>query len=115
MRSDSLGTLYSSSWSISSQLTINLKISYQTIKREFIKTIQDPADIKKIVFKFMDSAANEILAIFPTVKTLERYRHEGVIEFLNEAAAQPNVSIRTLTANIHESKDTYPLLTYYFV
>jgi two-component system, OmpR family, sensor histidine kinase VicK len=77
------------------------------IKREFIETIQDPADIEKLVFKLMDSAAHEILAIFPTVKTTKRYRHGGVIEFLNEAAAQRNVSIRILAANDQESKEQY--------
>jgi two-component system, OmpR family, sensor histidine kinase VicK len=56
------------------------------VKREFIETIQDPANIEKLVFKLMDSAAHEILAIFPTVKTFERYQHEGIIEFLNKAA-----------------------------
>jgi two-component system, OmpR family, sensor histidine kinase VicK len=52
----------------------------------------------------MDSAAHEISAIFPTVKTFERYRHEGVIELPNRAATQRNVSVRVLTANDHESK-----------
>ena len=74
------------------------------IKREFIETIQDPADIKKLVFKLMDSATHEISAIFPTVKTLERYRHEGVVQFLTEAATQRNVSVRVLAANDYESK-----------
>ena len=73
-------------------------------KREYIETIQDPSDIKKLVFKLMESAAQEILAIFPTVKTVERYRHEGVREFLNKAATQRNVSIRVLAVSDHESK-----------
>ncbi len=74
------------------------------IKREFIETIQDPADIKTLVFKLMDSATHEISAIFPTVKTFERYRHEGVVQFLSEVATQRNISVRVLSAKDTELK-----------
>jgi two-component system, OmpR family, sensor histidine kinase VicK len=74
------------------------------IKREFIETIQDPADIKTLVFKLMDSATHEISAIFPTVKTFERYQHEGVVHFLSEVATQRNISVRVLSAKDTESK-----------
>jgi hypothetical protein len=74
------------------------------IKREFIETVQDPADINKLVLKLMNSAAHEISAIFPTTKTIERYLHEGIIEFLNEAATKRNVSVRVLAAKDHVSK-----------
>ena len=70
------------------------------IKREFIETIQDPADIKTLVFKLMDSATHEISAIFPTVKTFERYQREGVVQFLT----QRNISVRVLSAKDTESK-----------
>ena len=74
------------------------------IKREFIETVQDPADINKLVIKLMNSAAYEILAIFPTNKTIERYLHEGIIEFLNKAATKRNVSVRVLVAKDHVSE-----------
>jgi hypothetical protein len=73
------------------------------IKREFIETVQDPADITKLVIKLMNSAAYEILAIFPTTKTIERYLH-GVIEFLSKAATKRNVSVRVLVAKDHVSE-----------
>jgi hypothetical protein len=63
------------------------------IKREFIETIQDPADIKTLVFKLMDSATHEISAIFPTVKTFERYQHEGIVHFLSEVVTQRDISV----------------------
>ncbi|HYV51657.1 MAG TPA: hypothetical protein VE971_00030 [Candidatus Eisenbacteria bacterium] len=74
------------------------------IKREFIETIQDPADVKTLVFKLMDSATHEISAIFPTVKTFERYQHEGVVQFLSEVATQRNISVRVLSAKDTDSK-----------
>jgi len=73
------------------------------IKREFIETVQDPADITNLVIKLMNSAAYEILAIFPTTKTIERYLH-GVIEFLSKAATKRNVSVRVLVAKDHVSE-----------
>ena len=51
----------------------------------------------------MNSAAYEILAIFRTNKTIERYLHEGIIEFLNKAATKRNVSVRVLVAKDHVS------------
>ncbi|MGA9153100.1 MAG: hypothetical protein WBZ36_21190, partial [Candidatus Nitrosopolaris sp.] len=74
------------------------------IKREFIETIQDPADIKTLVFKLMNSATHEISVLFPTVKTFERYQHEGVVHFLSEVATQRNISVRVLSAKDTESK-----------
>jgi len=74
------------------------------IKREFIETIQDPTDIKILVFKLLDSATHEISAIFPTVKTFERYQHEGVVQFLSEVAMRRNISVRVLSAKDTESK-----------
>jgi two-component system, OmpR family, sensor histidine kinase VicK len=67
------------------------------IKREFIETIQDPADIKILVFKLMDSATHEISTIFPTVKTFERYQQEGVVQFLSEVATQRNISVSSFS------------------
>ena len=74
------------------------------IKREFIETIRDPVDIKKLIFKLMDSATHEISTIFPTVKTFERYQHEGVVQFLSGVAAQRNISVRVLAASDTETK-----------
>ncbi|HYA84782.1 MAG TPA: hypothetical protein VEH06_15235 [Candidatus Bathyarchaeia archaeon] len=67
------------------------------IKREFIETIQDPADIKTLVFKLLDSATHEISAIFPTVKTFERYQHEGVVQFLSEVATRRSISVSSFS------------------
>lgn len=52
----------------------------------------------------MKSATHEISAIFPTVKTFERYQHEGVVHFLSEVATQRNISVRVLSAKDAESK-----------
>jgi two-component system sensor histidine kinase VicK len=75
------------------------------IKREFIETIQEPADIEKLVFKLIDLATHEISAIFPTVKTFKRYLHEGVMQFLSEVATHRNLSVRVLAAYDHESSE----------
>ncbi|MGA9153846.1 MAG: hypothetical protein WBZ36_24970 [Candidatus Nitrosopolaris sp.] len=52
----------------------------------------------------MNSATHEISAIFPTVKTFERYQHEGVVQSSSEVATQRNISVRVLSAKDTELK-----------
>jgi two-component system, OmpR family, sensor histidine kinase VicK len=67
-------------------------------KREFIDTIQDPVEIHKTLVNLLDSASKEILIIFPTAKTLLRYKNEGLIEILSNKA-KGGVNIRMLVEN----------------
>jgi two-component system, OmpR family, sensor histidine kinase VicK len=52
------------------------------LKREFIETIQDPAEIQSLVSKIITSAIEEIDIVFSTPNSFKRYEREGIIELL---------------------------------
>jgi two-component system sensor histidine kinase VicK len=52
------------------------------LKREFIETIQDPAEIQNLVSKTITSAVEEIDIVFSTPNSFKRYEREGIIELL---------------------------------
>jgi two-component system, OmpR family, sensor histidine kinase VicK len=54
------------------------------LKREFIETIQDPAEIQNLVSKTITSAVEEIDIVFSTPNSFKRYEREGIIELLTK-------------------------------
>ena len=52
------------------------------LKREFIETIQDPAETQNLVSKTITSAVEEIDIVFSTPNSYKRYEREGIIELL---------------------------------
>ena len=73
------------------------------IEREFIDTIQDPEHIQNLVFRLIELTQHEILAIFPTNNTYERYRNEGILQILEKIARERNIAIRILTVKNDKS------------
>lgn len=67
----------------------------QGLKREFIETIQDPAEIQSLVSKVITSAVEEIDIIFSTPNSFKRYEREGIIEQL-ATKADEGVRVRIL-------------------
>jgi hypothetical protein len=52
------------------------------LKREFIETIQDPAEIQSLVSKVIASVVEEMDVVFSTPNSFRRYEREGIIELL---------------------------------
>jgi two-component system, OmpR family, sensor histidine kinase VicK len=65
------------------------------LKREFIETIQDPAEIQSLVSKVITSAVEEIDIVFSTPNSFKRYEREGIIEQL-ATKADEGINVRIL-------------------
>jgi hypothetical protein len=67
------------------------------VDTEGIEIIQNPAEIQKITFDLVKSAAEEILIVFATANAFHRQEYLGAMQFLKEAANKRDVKIRILT------------------
>ena len=65
------------------------------LKREFIETIQDPAEIQNLVSKTITSAIEEIDIVFSTPNSFKIYEREGMIELVAKKVDE-DVKIRIL-------------------
>ena len=65
------------------------------LKREFIETIQDPAEIQNLVSKTITSAVEEIDIVFSTPNSFKRYEREGIIGLLAKKVDE-GIKIRIL-------------------
>jgi two-component system, OmpR family, sensor histidine kinase VicK len=65
----------------------------ENLRREFIKTIQDPQEIRKLISKMISSASEEIQILFPSSNVLEIYRKEGLLSLLKEKAQAGKKSV----------------------
>ena len=68
----------------------------QGLKREFIDTIRDPIDIKKMISTLIKSALDQILILFSTANAFNLLEREGILEVIKEASSEHNVNIRIL-------------------
>ena len=81
----------------------------ENLRREFINTIQDPEEIRRLISKMIASASEEIQILFPSSNALEVYWNEGFLSLLKEkaeAAGKKNMIIRVLVKKddlIHQS------------
>jgi two-component system, OmpR family, sensor histidine kinase VicK len=81
----------------------------ENLRREFINTIQDPEEIRRLISKMIASASEEIQILFPSSNALEIYWNEGLLSLLKEkaeAAGKKNMIIRILVKKddlIHQS------------
>ncbi|MPZ07487.1 MAG: hypothetical protein GEU26_13915 [Nitrososphaeraceae archaeon] len=73
------------------------------IKREFIETIQDPSDTLNLIRKSISSATEEIMIMFPTVKSFQSYKKEGLLNLLKRQV-ENKIPIRILLSE----KDRLP-------
>jgi hypothetical protein len=65
------------------------------LDKEFIETIKDPSEIKKLIFNLLQSATYEILLLFSSTNSFYRSEREGVLEVLREAVER-GVNVRLL-------------------
>jgi two-component system sensor histidine kinase VicK len=66
------------------------------LKREFIETIQDPAEIQRLALRVISSAAEEIDILFSTPNSFKRYEKEGIIDMLTFRANGDGLKVRIL-------------------
>jgi hypothetical protein len=65
------------------------------IKREFIETIQDPAEIQSLVSKVISSAAEGIDVVFSTPNSFKIYEREGIIKLVAKKVEE-GIKVRIL-------------------
>jgi hypothetical protein len=58
----------------------------ENLRREFMNTIQDPAEILRLIQSMILSAGEEIQILFPSVSAIQIYRNEGLLNLLKEKA-----------------------------
>jgi sugar-specific transcriptional regulator TrmB len=52
------------------------------LKREFIETIQDPSETLDLIRNTISSAAEEIMIMFPTIRSFQAYKKEGALNLI---------------------------------
>jgi hypothetical protein len=65
------------------------------LDKEFIETIKEPSEIRKMIFKHVQSATYEILILFSTVNSFYRADRYGLLEMLRESV-EHGVIVRLL-------------------
>jgi hypothetical protein len=83
-------------WSKAIPAKQRIKEIEEGLKRNFIETIQHPAETEKLLAHLLASANEEILIIFSSVNTILRYEREGLLQLLKNANSERSVKIRIL-------------------
>jgi hypothetical protein len=68
----------------------------QGLKREFIDTIRDPMDIKKLISNLVKGASDQISILFSSANAFHLLEQEGILEVIRGALSERNVNIRIL-------------------
>jgi hypothetical protein len=74
----------------------------QGLVREFIDTIRDPNDIKKLIFNVIKRAYDEISILFSSANAFRLLEREDILEVIKQASSERNVNVRIL---VDVSKD----------
>lgn len=65
------------------------------LDKEFLETVKDPQEIKKIILNLLNSATYEILILFSTANSFYRSENEGILHALKDATKR-GLSVRLL-------------------
>jgi hypothetical protein len=65
------------------------------VKREFIETIQDAEETLNLIHDIISSATEEIMIMFPTIRSFQAYEKEGVLNLLKRQL-ENRVNVRLL-------------------
>jgi two-component system, OmpR family, sensor histidine kinase VicK len=65
------------------------------IKREFIDIIQDPSEILNLIHKTISSATEEIMILFPTIRSFQLYEREGILDLIKRQL-ENRITVRIL-------------------
>jgi sugar-specific transcriptional regulator TrmB len=64
-------------------------------KREFIETIQDPSETLDLIHETISSATEEIMIMFPTIRSFQVYEREGILNLIKRQL-ENRVNVRLL-------------------
>jgi sugar-specific transcriptional regulator TrmB len=67
------------------------------MKREFIETIQDPSETLDLIHNTISSATEEIMIMFPTVRSFQVYEREGILNLLKRQL-ENRITVRIMIA-----------------
>ncbi|HET7390269.1 MAG TPA: HAMP domain-containing sensor histidine kinase [Nitrososphaeraceae archaeon] len=90
-------SLFEELWKNGIDAKDRIKAIEDGVDTEGIEIIQNPAEIQKITFDLVKSAAEEILIVLATANAFHRQEYLGAMQFLTEAANGRDVKIRILT------------------
>ena len=90
-------SLFEELWKNSVDAKDRIKAIEDGVDTEGIEIIQNPAEIQKITFDLVKSAAEEILIVLATANAFHRQEDLGAMQFLKEASNERDVKIRILT------------------
>jgi len=93
---DHFTSIFDELWKNGIDAKDRIKAIQEGVDTEGIEIIQNPAEIQKIIFALVKSAAQEILIVFATANAFHRQEYLGAMQFLKEAANR-DVKIRILT------------------
>jgi two-component system, OmpR family, sensor histidine kinase VicK len=65
------------------------------MKREFIETIQDPSESLDLIHKTISSATEEIMIMFPTMRSFQVYEREDVLNLIKRQL-ENRITVRIL-------------------
>ncbi|HZI72400.1 MAG TPA: hypothetical protein VFD60_14695 [Nitrososphaeraceae archaeon] len=74
-----------------------IKAIEEGVDTEGIEIIRNSAEIQKIIFSLIKSAAEEILVVFSSANAFHRQEYLGAMQFLKEASNERGVNVRILT------------------
>jgi hypothetical protein len=72
-------------------------------KREFIETIQDPSETLDLIHKTISSVTEEVMIMFPTIRSFQVYEREGVLNQIKRQL-ENRITVRVLLSE----KDSPP-------
>jgi hypothetical protein len=77
------------------------------LKREFIETIQDQSEIRKIISDLISSAVEEINIVFPSKNLFYEFERENILKLVIQKMSQDqDISIKILSDQIQFLKST---------
>lgn len=82
------------------------------LKREFIETIQDQSEIRKIISDLISSAVEEINIVFPSKNPFYEAERENLLKLvMQKTSLDPDLSIKILSDQYHALKSILEPLT----
>jgi len=94
-------------WNKSIRAEQRIREIEEGIVPDFMQTIIDPNEIQNIQYNLLKSALNEILVIFPTIKTFHYYdKYFGIVQICRDILTKnPGLQIKILTPNNENIKN----------
>lgn len=78
--------IFDTFWEKATPAKRRIKEIEENLVQEFIKTIQDPEEIHKLIPKILSSANEEIQILFPSASAFRIYYDEGILDLMKKKA-----------------------------